>query len=297
MTQTEVKNFLEKNINLDKERYLQINKKYKETKEIIESQMDGVVVYKQGSMATKTAIRPKNPEHEYDLDVAVTKGIEDIPEFTREKDILQVILMDEYNEVERKAKCINVNWTKNFNGDFVIMHKNGDKQSIFDESNFKVINSNNLTLANDINALFSTANNDALRDASKLMKFYLRQHEKTNGLIPSIALNILIMTNYASKDLGYVGQMITTINNIAHKFSSLIKQGKFYKGIKNPTNGELIEYKIKNTEDMKNIALVLQDLAIDINNNLRALNFNSDIRSQYESSSISEKPYSWLTKK
>jgi hypothetical protein len=106
MSQKYVKEFMEKNINLDVDRYIKIIKTYKNTKELLEKSGNFAKISKQGSVATKTSIRPKNPEHEYDLDVAVQINNNN---FISKKNELEIILKNEFgNRVFRKNKCVNV---------------------------------------------------------------------------------------------------------------------------------------------------------------------------------------------
>lgn len=290
MSQTHIKTFINKNINLDEERYKKIIEKYKATKELLEKSGKFVKISRQGSVATKTSIKPKNPEHEYDLDIAVQISDNN---FIIKKNELENILEENFGDrVSRKAKCVNVIWNKEFNADYVIMKNTNNSQSIFDESKNHEIKSDNLNLMDDINDVFSSAINDSLRDCAKLLKFYLRQHLKTNELIPSIAQNLLICSNYASSKLGYIGQITTTLSNIAHSIDEMIKSNKLLTSIKNPSNDSEINLSIKNFDDMKNIALVISDLKKDIENSeLRALNIDSEIRSKNLDSSLTEKPY------
>ncbi len=290
MSQKYVKEFMEKNINLDVDRYIKIIKTYKNTKELLEKSGNFAKISKQGSVATKTSIRPKNPEHEYDLDVAVQINNNN---FISKKNELEIILKNEFgNRVFRKNKCVNVVWNKEFNADYVIMQNLNNHQSIFDESKNKEIKSDNLNLIKNINDVFSKSTSDALRDTSKLIKFYLRQHKEVSGLIPSIVQNLLICVNAGSKDLGYMGQMTTTISNIIYFLNNLKNSGTILNTYINPSNSSIINLNIKTLIDMQNISLVLQDLKIDIMKlSLRVLNINSEIRSKNLGSAVTEKPW------
>lgn len=285
MEQNEIKSFLNKNINLDTEKYTQVVKKYKSSKEQLDK--DGFTYIKrQGSMATKTAIKPKNPDHEYDLDVAViTSG-----DYKANKDKLQESLKKIYQNVERKNKCINVKWNNQFNGDFVIMKDLNNNQWIYDEKSKKEIQSNNLELIRDINAKFKESNNDEDRDCAKLLKFYLRQHEETDGLLPSIVQNLLVTSNSASKDLNYVEKICTTLNNIANYFYKKIKKSDILSSYWNYSSENYIKTKISTISEMENIVKVIQDLVLDISKlSLRSLPVESKIRSANIHSSTVEK--------
>jgi hypothetical protein len=172
------------------------------------------------------------------------------------------------------------------------MQNLNNHQSIFDESKNKEIKSDNLNLIKNINDVFSKSTSDALRDTSKLIKFYLRQHKEVSGLIPSIVQNLLICVNAGSKDLGYMGQMTTTISNIIYFLNNLKNSGTILNTYINPSNSSIINLNIKTLIDMQNISLVLQDLKIDIMKlSLRVLNINSEIRSKNLGSAVTEKPW------
>ena len=290
MSQKYVKEFMKNNIDLDAGRYMKIIKTYKNTKELLEKSGAFVKISRQGSVATKTSIRPRNPEHEYDLDIAVQISSNN---FIYKKNELENILKNEFgNRVFRKNKCVNVVWNKEFNADYVIMQNLNNHQSIFDESKNQEIKSDNLNLIKDINNVFSKSTSDALRDTSKLIKFYLRQHKEVDGLIPSIVQNLLICSNAASNDLGYIGQMTTTISNIVYFINNLKDSRKILNTYINPSNSSVINLNIKSLTDMQNICLVLQDLKIDVMKlSLRALNINSEIRSKNLGSTVTEKPW------
>ncbi|MGL5732900.1 MAG: cyclic GMP-AMP synthase DncV-like nucleotidyltransferase [Metamycoplasmataceae bacterium] len=260
MTQQYVKDFLNKHINLDEARYKKIIVTFQETKEWLERSGQFGTICIQGSVATKTSIKPKDINQEYDLDVAVQIYNND---FIGKKNILDELLRSKYNNVSRRKKCINVKWNKEFNADYVIMRNLNNKQAIFDEYKKEIIESNNLNLMETFNNVFSNSANDSLRDCAKLIKFYLRQNQHTDELLPSIAQNILICSYNANSYPGYIDQMNVVLSRIINLIKEYIQSNKLLY-ITNPSNNNYINLNIKNINDMRNIVHVLETLQRDI---------------------------------
>lgn len=291
MNQSSIKEFINKNINLNPEIYLKVNDRYKIIKELLERKMDRVVVQKQGSMATKTAIKPINEGDEYDLDIAVVfkEELSPINHIVFKNDLFEIL--NRYNNVFKKPKCINVVWSEVFNGDFVVMEDVNNNQKIYNESTNQKIHSNNLNYVREINETFARSKDDAFRDAAKLIKYYLKRHKMTKEIVPSILINLIVASNASLNSPEYMSNLSTTVNSVGHFFQKLINEGKLLQDVQ-IGNADPIKTKIHTMQDMHNVLSVINKLSKTLRGSeMHKLAYDLPIGNEVISSVISEKPW------
>lgn len=295
-TQTEVKNFINTTIKLDRDRYQKMKNRFSEVKETLEKELtDSANIVIQGSVATKTSIRPRNEDHEYDLDIAVVFNRQLSPnEFISLKNKIYSILFTTYgSKVTKKSKCLNIKFNNEFNIDVIVMSNFNSKQEIFNEQSFSITTSNNLNWISEINTTFKVASDDVYRDAVFLLKFYTRQFRETEGKIPSIALTGLVASNI-SRQSSYEANLLTTLSNVASKLNTLSSSNTAWP-LTIPFKHGKINTKISSSLDLKKLILVINEIRNQLMvSGLKKIAYGSQLENKQPASSLTEKP--WMMK-
>lgn len=263
MSQQQLKTFIQNEIKLNPERYEKLKGKFEEIKLYIQGMGFGEnKVVKHGSIATKTAIKPVEEDHEYDLDMAIVfeRELSDT-QFKEIKNKLYNNLLTKYqHRVEFRAKCINIKFSNEFNVDIVIMSDTSSGQTIYNTEENERIDSDNLDWIEYMNDAFATVSNDVFRDTAMLIKFFWRQYERTEGLIPSIGVNALVVSNCASKLLDYKECMLTTLSNVQNR----LNQFDTSTDIQIPFKGGQINTNIKSDKDIESLVRVIDIIKAQI---------------------------------